>query len=158
MRCALFVAMCGALFLSGCGGGARMAKVSGRVTVGGKVVTSGMVTFHFPNGEGRPALGAIQPDGTYTLTTTKPGDGAPVGDYIVTIASSKVGPESYRPATPEEEAIFAQRTRKSDGPNMIKVPGKVEFVVPEIYSQPRTSPLRKTVQDKVNEINFDLDE
>src|ERR1700687_5390629 len=87
-RCVLLACCLLGMALTGCGG-PRLGKVSGRVTVGGKPVTSGTIMFH-PDA-GPTAVGTIQPDGTYTLTTGKPGDGAVVGAHRVTIQSTTVG-------------------------------------------------------------------
>src|SRR5262245_37564353 len=75
----------------GCGG-LRLGKVSGKVTVGGKPVTTGTIMFHPASGP--TAVGAIGPDGSYTLTTIKKGDGAVVGSHRVTIEATSVGPGS----------------------------------------------------------------
>lgn len=58
--------------------------VSGKVTFKGKPLTHGTVDFE-PEA-GREAHGAIQPDGGYTLTTFKDGDGAVVGKHRVSIS------------------------------------------------------------------------
>ena len=70
--------------LAGCGPARpRMAKVSGRVLLDGKPLEFGSVMFQ-PQA-GQPARGDIRPDGTFTLSTYKPGDGAAVGRHMVRI-------------------------------------------------------------------------
>ena len=74
----------------GCGGpaelrGAPTFPVKGKVTYRGKPLTQGSVTFE-PDGAGKEANGPIQPDGTFILTTYKPGDGAVAGLHRVAIA------------------------------------------------------------------------
>jgi len=89
-------------FLSGCGGGrAAVEPAKGKVVCGGNPVTVGSVTF-VPIGEpdsetGRPAIGAVGPDGTFVLTTYEEGDGAIVGKHRV----EYTGPEDE--AQEEEE-------------------------------------------------------
>jgi prepilin-type N-terminal cleavage/methylation domain-containing protein len=52
------------------------------------ILTRGMVIFErVEGGDPVTAQGAIQPDGTYQLGTSKPGDGVPPGKYKVLINS-----------------------------------------------------------------------
>ena len=69
--------------------------VSGTVTYKGKPLTKGTVVFE-PDA-GRPAHGAIQSDGRYTLSTFKEGDGAVEGAHRVSISglNKKVLPLKY---------------------------------------------------------------
>ena len=51
-------------------------------------MTKGMVIAErFEGGEAITAQGEIRPDGTFQLSTTKPGDGVPPGKYRVLINS-----------------------------------------------------------------------
>ena len=84
----LFVAL---PFCIGCGGGDfATAKVTGKITVGGKPVTGGDVMFmplgKDANGQsGKAARSQIRPDGTYSLTTYEAFDGAVIGKHQVTL-------------------------------------------------------------------------
>lgn len=60
------------------------AAVSGMVTLDGKPMTTGTVMF-VPD-TGRAAVGVIEPDGTYRLSTYRPDDGALVGRHKVSVA------------------------------------------------------------------------
>jgi hypothetical protein len=149
-RCLLLVGSLLAMVLTGCSGGPRLGKVSGKVTFKGKPVPTGTIMF-YPDA-GPAAVGAIGPDGTYTLTTIKPGDGAVVGSHRVTIQATTVGPGSLAdPSSFEEELQFAQR---QDPKAKVLVPGKVEWIVPEKYSRPDTTDLTATVQPGTNSIDF----
>jgi hypothetical protein len=154
MRRAFLLAFVGTVLLPGCSRAPRLAKVSGRVTVGGHTLSTGTITFHNENGL-RPAIGQIQPDGSYVLTTYDVGDGAVVGEHVVTIAAIKAEPNFHRPATPEEEAIMVQRG--NTGPKMVYVHGKVESLVAEIYTDVKTSPLKRNVENKVNQIDINIE-
>ncbi len=81
------------LLLTGCSGGSSVERVpvyrvSGTVTHEGRFPENALVLFHpatrandqTPNPSGR-----VQADGTYELTTYENGDGAPEGDYVVTV-------------------------------------------------------------------------
>jgi hypothetical protein len=143
------------LFAVGCSHGPTVARVTGRVTYDdGKPVTGGQIMFHAEGG--RPALADIQPDGTYTLTTYKPGDGALVGKHVVTITATRVGAGSVTFSSPEDEQRWTEQGMKQPGGAKVLVPGKVEWLVPESYSQPQTSNLRAEVKAEENVINFKL--
>ena len=84
---------CGAVLamLIGCGsGGPRMGNVSGKVTYSdGTVPTGGVAVIRFevaPDSDPdkrKAADSDIQPDGSYEISTMKPGDGAYYGKYKV---------------------------------------------------------------------------
>ena len=90
-----------ALGLAGCGGGKY--PVRGTVTLDdGTPLTKGLVVFERVDG-GPPitARGEIQADGTYELSTDKPGDGVPPGKYKVLLNPldlSDVPDEAEEPA------------------------------------------------------------
>jgi hypothetical protein len=74
-----------ALGLAGCQGG--MHPVRGTVALdNGTPLTRGLVVFE--RVDGGPAItarGDVHPDGTYELSTAKPGDGVPPGRYKVLV-------------------------------------------------------------------------
>lgn len=78
---ALLVAPCW-----GCGSSSgtpvTLIPVKGKVTYKGQPVTKGVIQFE-PDGYGRPARGQLQSDGTFELTTLKPGDGVVAGEHRI---------------------------------------------------------------------------
>jgi len=62
--------------------------VHGAIFVAGKPATGAVVSFH-PLGNSNPralrANGRVRDDGSFLLTTYVTGDGAPQGDYVVTV-------------------------------------------------------------------------
>jgi len=87
-RAGLGVALIFGLFATGCGsGGPTMGKVSGTVKVGGQPLAKGTITFIATDGKNPNATGAIE-NGSYTLQTTEPGDGAVVGSYNVAVSDA----------------------------------------------------------------------
>jgi hypothetical protein len=138
-------AVCSLVLLAGCG--SRLpatAPVHGKITLGGKAVASGKITFH--PAAGRSALGTIASDGTYTLSTFSPGDGALLGKNRVTIEATKItGPSA--PKSLDEE-----QHKGVDGASL----PQVEWLVPQVYSRPEKSPLEADVQPGDNTLNFDL--
>ncbi len=136
------------LLAAGCGG-PNLGQVSGTVTAGGRPVTTGTIMFH--PAEGPTAVGAINADGTYTLTTIKAGDGAAIGSHRVTIEATSVGSGSLAdPASFEEELKLAGK------PSKILVPGKVEYLVSQKYSQLETTDLTAEVKPGSNQKDFHL--
>jgi hypothetical protein len=121
-----------ALGLAGCGGGSGTVPVRGTVTYKGKSVPSGTVTF-IPDA-GPHATGEIGPDGSYTLTTYKAGDGAVPGSYKVVV----VAMEDTSNRLPEERASLPPP------------------IVPTKYTSVATTDLTAQVKDGENTIDFEL--
>ena len=90
--------------IAGCERGPNTVPVSGKVSYNGTPLEFGSVMFQPPSGQ--PALGEIQSDGTFSLSTYRPGDGAVVGRHKVRIAcyeSQRRGaacPRARRPPCP----------------------------------------------------------
>jgi hypothetical protein len=91
--------------VTGCGrtGDHLTAPVSGTVTLDGKSLTGGTITF-FPE-QGKMASGRIQPDGTFTLTTYQSGDGAITGKCRAAIAVLVGGGEENEDKPVERSAL-----------------------------------------------------
>ena len=82
--------------LSGCSADPNMpklGKVSGKVTYQGKPLDAGRVVFTPVAGKGgaadQSATGEINSDGTYEMTTYNTGDGAVLGQLIVTVVDQQ---------------------------------------------------------------------
>ena len=97
--------------LAGCGG-PKFTPVTGKVLVGDAPAEHATVVFH-PVNEAAP--GAVKPrgtvgaDGTYTLTTHTAGDGAPPGDYNVTVEWWLTGMKSVAdPESPPKNRLPAK--------------------------------------------------
>ena len=108
--------------------------VSGQVLLDGCPVPGMMVQFNQAAADGkkftRVGDARIEADGSFTLTTYRAGDGAPLGDYVVTIAS---------------------------GFGLVESPGKpVANPLPEKYRKPETSPLKASVKEGKNTFTLEL--
>jgi hypothetical protein len=125
-----------------------VARVSGRVTLAGKPVSTGMVMFHPEHG--RAALGQIDNDGRYTLTTFHKGDGAVLGPHRVTIEARTVegGPPPPKVMSTEEEMKNAATLYPSDS--------RIRWIVPEKYASAATTPLSADVKPSGNIFDFSL--
>lgn len=123
--CMLGAAM---LLVGGCTREAPRVQVTGAITFKGQPLKEGTVMF-VPQGSGLTAAGTIQPDGTYTLHSGKPGEGVAPGKYQVAVT-----PAYYDPIT--------------------GAPPK--FAVK--YQDPQTSGLTADVQENAGPFNFNLTE
>ncbi len=121
------------IFVIGCGKPDRVPVVptEGIVTQGGKPATGALLHFHTV-GSSAPAAGTISPpipwgqvgaDGSFRLTTYANGDGAPSGDYAITVVWP-TGPQ--------------RRDGDDDGPTETDL-------LRGRYAQAATTPLRATV-------------
>jgi hypothetical protein len=129
------VVLLGVVCLSpaGCGDAQlKTAVVRGKVTFNGKPVPNGTISF-IPTA-GPTATGEIQPDGSFTLTTYRKGDGAVLGRHTVVIV-----------------AMEDMSTRLPEARNPLPPP-----IVPEKYTSLATTDLRREVKDEVNDFAFDL--
>jgi hypothetical protein len=69
-------------------GGPRAHPVLGKVLYNGRPAAGARVVFHPRNNPDRQAArpyGIVGADGSFSLTTNTPGDGAPAGEYDVTV-------------------------------------------------------------------------
>ena len=119
--------------LTGCGG-PYDASARGMVTLDGKVVPRGMVSFN-PVSGGPVACAMIGENGRYVVRTGRD-EGLPAGDYQVSITAY--------------EAPAVAQTDKGGPPP----PGK--SITPAWYRMKETSGLKFAVQPGKNEINLDL--
>ncbi|QDU11144.1 hypothetical protein V202x_45600 [Gimesia aquarii] len=140
LKCSFFIVPFLSVLLVGCGGNEKpeTVLVSGLVTLDGKPLSKGTVTFQSKSrGEGtlnRPAIGQIDENGRVQLSTFEEGDGVLPGNYTVVITAFENDPSV------EEYAAGAQR----------------KSLIPEKYSNPLTSGLEAVVTEGENEFTFDL--
>lgn len=135
MRRGWIVSAAMALFVTGCGGSAvKCVPVQGQVTVKGKPAAGAVVVFHPMNAVGdleklRP-YATVDEQGNFSVSCNTPGDGAPPGEYRVTIAW-EVG--AAKSADPESAEFVPDRLN-----------GK--------YSKPETSGLTATINATSNQL------
>lgn len=128
MRCVCLASLA-MLLLVGCGGGERTPyPVSGQVTFRKKPLAEAVVTFHPQPGRppGHPLSAITDAEGRFSLSTWNPKDGAPQGEYAVTV-------------------VFLEL--RKDGDEMLR---NGRNLLPSKYSDPGTSGLKATVQPQAN--------
>ncbi|OWK46803.1 hypothetical protein [Fimbriiglobus ruber] len=131
-----------AVSFAGCSGRPAVGKVKGTVTLDGKPLPRGSITFE-TTGQ-RPAMGTIENGEIIAVTLYDPGDGAVVGPNKVGIVSTD---EVY-------------------GPSGIPNPGEKEppkakmivysSAVPKQYNDPGTSQLTVDIKKGENVVEFKL--
>ncbi|MBX7165964.1 MAG: hypothetical protein K1X74_06410 [Pirellulales bacterium] len=111
-----------------------VVQVSGKVSVDGEKPEGAQVTLHPLSGPAADAqvrpLGKVNSDGTFRLTTYKSGDGAPSGEYAVTVQWQVLEYPDGEDADPKL------------GPNLVD----------EEYANPQQTPLRVTVAAGAGEL------
>jgi hypothetical protein len=135
-----------ALFAAGCGGTNRPDPVpaGGKVTYRKSVVPVGaLVVFHPPDPASEKRIGGkpfakVKDDGTFELTTYGESDGAPEGEYWVTI--------DWRP--PAKDSKFSIGESGATGPSKLN---------PK-YSNPQQPAIKVTVKKgDANQFTLDVD-
>jgi hypothetical protein len=128
-----------ALLLAPACGPARpeLAPVWGKVTYKGEPVTKGTVSFKPVDPAGSPASGTIDADGSYSLQSNEPGDGALPGEYKVAVST----------VTTDQILDYIPKKRVA----------KPKSPVPEKYANPETSGITRTVKPGRNDIPIELE-
>ena len=107
-----------------------VVPVAGAVVFDGKPTPGALVVFHPAQGDQSPtppAQGTVRDDGSFELTTYTANDGAPPGEYKVTI--------EWRPLIKDNGDVKV-------GPNML----------PDRYSRPKTTDLVVRVAEGPNRL------
>lgn len=137
----------------GCGsGGSSLPTVGvrGTVSLNSQPVEGATVVFGPSDVAGRTATGITDSSGRFYLTTMRPGDGALVGNYKVTVHKlSTTGGMSQEEYEKNYEALT---TGKMQVPPVV-----TENALPEIYRSADTTPLVVDVKDTGgNQFSFEL--
>lgn len=110
--------------------------IRGQVLYKGQPLREGDVLYNPVDKAGRRARGAIQPDGSFRLTTLEKHDGALPGEYRITVVA-------YAPHPGEPG-----RTEATEGKSRVPQVIKRGFLIPERYVDPETSGLTDVVDKK----------
>ena len=168
VRLLLLVPLFAGLLLIGCKSSSTPARVEGKVTYKGTLVTGGTITFHPVTtgevvGAGGNYLVTIKGDGTYSQ------DQMPSGEMIVTVETESINPNPKdRPK--DMQMMGAQDKMMGADPKMMlnkmKEMGKAPpdagqmtgtyVAIPIKYSSPKDSTLKVTLNKGKNTYSPDL--
>lgn len=127
-------AACAGVTLAGCGTkGPELHPVKGTVLVNKKAAAHATVVLHPVNPTSPDApkpRGKVNADGTYTLTTHTEGDGAPAGEYRVTVEQWLAGARADDPPANRLPAKYADPN--TSGLTATVAPGSTELKAIEI--------------------------
>lgn len=120
LRIATLLVLAALCAVVGCSGtkGPECIPVRGQVTYKGKPIAEATVVLHRVGGDiegNQKPIAYTAADGTFSLTTMKKGDGAPPGEYAITV-------ELRAPQTIGEEVV-------RNGPNLLPASSGLKFVV-----------------------------
>lgn len=121
------------VFTGGCGSGKNEFPVSGKITVGGEPIPNGAIVFYATDGATAVGGGTIK-DGVYTANV-------PPGEKQVTVTGNKITGQAPMDASMPGSPMVDQR----------------EDVVPAIYSQQTTTPLKATITAETKDLDFELE-
>lgn len=114
--------------------GQETAHVRGQVTLDGRPLTSGGVSF--TPAAGRSAGGAIGPDGMYTLSTYSKSDGAIVGKHKVAVCPSGGGEDDPAPTFQELAIPSRYHNGQTSGLEFEVIAGKDNVIDLSLSSKP----------------------
>jgi hypothetical protein len=146
------------LIVAACSGDelARRYPVSGKVAYKGEPVAKGTISFVPEDKEGRGASGTIE-NGSYSLTTHSPGDGAFPGKYTVVVDTRQKDEAAEKAAA----AKFAKE-HKIEGLQVVpqevqaKFAAQAKGTTPIKYVSAQSSDIKVTVEPHSNTINVEL--
>lgn len=134
------IAILSLVVILGCSRGPTMGQVTGTVNYRGKPLPHGTILFEVSGH--LLSRGEIKDGKIVNVTTTKQGDGVPVGHALVSINSIA------------EATIAPTRKSETGGTEGGMLQG--QDLIPVRYSTPTTSGLTATIEPGMNELDFDL--
>jgi hypothetical protein len=129
-RMLLLLALAAAVASCSSGDRVRLHAVGGKVLYKGSPLAKAMVVFHpqgdYPKELPKP-LAYTDAEGQFKMTTTRPGDGVPAGEYALTVewrertrtGAEKIGGRNLLPARYSKPETSGLRCRVQEGPNEI---------------------------------------
>ena len=131
---------------AGCGR-TNLVKVQGTVTLDGKPLSWATIAFNPIGGQGRPASGLSDENGSFQLTTSRTNDGAAPGEYKVTVTKEQAGePIKINPSEGPKgmQALFAKKTPEGRQ-KMAEARRKAPALLPRIYADAARTPFKEVV-------------
>jgi hypothetical protein len=86
--CTYLLGISGLLLIIGCNSGPKIVPVSGKITIDGNPLTTGIIMV-YQKGY-RPASAVVKSDGSFTFKTLNHDDGCLLGEHPISISSKRV--------------------------------------------------------------------
>lgn len=136
---------------AGCGGGADVGYVTGTLFDDGAPAPEGTKVFFEQSGRGYIAVGQLDAEGGFSLNF-RGERGIEPAKYVVFVGppDSSLTPAEFGALKAKVNAEYRKRGEKP--------PASPDWVLPEVYYSPQTSPLRATVEVGPNQIDLSLDD
>lgn len=137
------ILLLGLVVLSGCNPGPELAPLNGKVLLDGEPLKFGSVMLQPESGQ--PALGRIQPDGTFEMSTHNVSDGATVGMNRIRISCYEGQNPNFGEDAIEQKGLGKLLIRpfyahySSSGLAVEVASGKNELLVIRLTSEEATS-------------------
>jgi hypothetical protein len=145
------------LYVLGCSddGMAKRYPVSGTVKYNGQPVAKARINFT-PKGGGHQGASGMVENGSFSLTTLSPGDGALPGEYVVTVDTREID-EAQVKAEAEKLAKKHGMANLSQMPPELQAKAlkQAKSSIPTKY-QGSQSDLTAKVEEKSNDFTFEL--
>ena len=134
--------------LLGCSGGDKQAPatVSGSLSYNGQPVKAGTMQFH--TADGVPYSAQIAPDGTYTATDL------PTGEMVVTVETESINPNKAAPKGGDAARRMKMQVQQP-APGTTTA-GDLYVKIPRKYADPKSSPLKVTLERGRQTYDFTL--
>jgi hypothetical protein len=151
------------VYVAGCGNDDGLGKkysVSGKVTYKGQPVTKAKISFVPVGKDGRGAYGDVE-NGSFSLSTMAPGDGALPGEYIVLVDTREIDTAKLKEEAQKRAAKQGVEGGFSGGAmvpqdQVAKARASAKDLIPGKYQLLETSDLKYTVKPESNQPAFDL--
>lgn len=128
-----------AVFTAGCGGGPKLAPVSGVVKMKDKPLAQVQVEF-WPEGDGPRAVGETDADGKFTLTADSGRPGALVGVNRVVLKDLSHLKDEFLGRAAEGKDLSTGKKQRFGAP----------------FGDPNTTPIKQTVGDGPNTFTIEV--
>ncbi len=157
----LLLVLCTCLLASapGCGGGTPVPVAGTLHWDDGNPVANASVRFVPVSGKSRDATGFTGKDGAFDLSSFRSGDGALPGDYVVVVTALPAAGDEPPPPPPKDKMSLEEMKERMKGVAAKALAGKKQPAgepIPAVYGDPKTSPLRWTVDKSNSKVELKL--
>ncbi len=147
------------LYVLGCSaddGLGRRYPVSGTVKYKGEPVAKGQISFVPAKGGNTQGASGVIENGSFSLSTLAPGDGALPGDYKVTFGAHQISEDEVKAEAAKIAAKHGMAPDKIPPTLLGRAARKAKNVLPAKYQVAETSDITAKVEERSNYYEFEL--